>query len=66
MSNDDFISGFASGIILGLLLMFAAWMLGADIAESCKVEDGYLTYKNTVYSVIEYDTLDNPILEKVK
>ncbi len=57
IDNESFCNGF----IVGALLMLFFWLFGNDMAENCKVDAGYLTYKNTVYAVVEYDTLDNPV-----
>ena len=48
------------GFIGGILCVVVIWLVAASLVEQAKISGGYLTYRNTVYSVTLYDTLDTP------
>lgn len=58
MSDSD--KSLLVGFIGGILCVVVIWLVAASLVEQAKISGGYLTYRNTVYSVTLYDTLDTP------
>ena len=58
MNNDQ--ANFLGGIFAGLICTICLWAVCANIVESEKTLNGYLTFKGVRYTVTEYDRLDVP------
>ena len=52
--------GFRAGAITAIILMTLIWWSLAWATEKSKVDNGYLTYCGSTYTVTLFDTLDKP------
>lgn len=59
--NDEEGVAMTVGFVIGLFVMGMFWFLFSHIAETDKVNNGYLTYKGKIYSVQYYSEPDYPV-----